>query len=122
MGDTDGSSRAAHGAQSQNSGNDSDGRGGFLSRLIDAFSSRDDLVDQVNGAEVRTQQPRGMINLRRMRVEDVAIPTAEIVSAPSTTSKDELAQISAKADCRESLFMRARWTHRWDLFISRTLH
>jgi magnesium and cobalt transporter len=34
-----------------------------------------------------------MINLRRMRVEDVAIPTAEIVSVSSTIAKDELAQV-----------------------------
>ena len=93
MGDTDGSSKAAHGAQSQNSGNDSDEKGGFLSRIIAAFFSQDDVVDQVNGAEVSTQQPGGMINLHRMRVEDVAIPTAEIVSVPSTTPKDELVQI-----------------------------
>ena len=93
MGDTDGNSGAAHGAQYQNSGNDSHEKGGLFSRIIDAFSSQDDVVDQVNGAEVSTRQPRGMINLRRMRVEDVAIPTAEIVSVPSTTSKDELAQI-----------------------------
>ena len=34
-----------------------------------------------------------MINLRRMRVEDVAIPTAEIISVPVTVTKDELAQV-----------------------------
>ncbi len=93
MGDIDGSSRAAHGAQSQDSSTDSDEKGGFLSRIFDAFSSQDDATGPVNGAEVSSPQPRGMINLRRMRVEDVAIPTAEIISVPSTTPKDELAQI-----------------------------
>ncbi len=93
MGDTDGSSRAAQSAQSQNSSNDGDEKGGLLSRIFDAFSSQGDEADQANGAEVSIQQPRGMINLRRMRVEDVAIPTAEIISVPSTTPKDELAQI-----------------------------
>ncbi len=34
-----------------------------------------------------------MINLRRMRVEDVAIPTAEIVSVSNTIAKDELVQV-----------------------------
>ncbi len=93
MGETDGSSRAAHGAHSQNSSNDSDERGGLFSRLIDVFSSQGEETSQLNGAEVVSAQPRGMINLRRMRVEDVAIPTAEIVSVPSTTLKDELVQI-----------------------------
>ncbi|KIC41194.1 conjugal transfer protein [Ruegeria sp. ANG-R] len=93
MGETDGSSRAAQGAHSENSNNDSDERGGLFSRIFDAFSSQSDETSHVNGAEVTSAQPRGMINLRRMRVEDVAIPTAEIVSVPSTTPKDELAQI-----------------------------
>jgi len=34
-----------------------------------------------------------MINLRRMRVEDVAIPTAEIVAVPNTVTMDELVQV-----------------------------
>ncbi|EEE36431.1 CBS domain protein [Rhodobacteraceae bacterium KLH11] len=93
MGDTDGSSRAAHGAHSQNSNTDSDEKGGLLSRIFDAFSPPGDEASQVNGAEATHSQPRGMINLRRMRVEDVAIPTAEIISVPLITPKDELAQV-----------------------------
>ncbi|WP_428849241.1 hemolysin family protein [Thetidibacter halocola] len=34
-----------------------------------------------------------MINLRRMRVEDVAIPKADIVSVPLTITKDDLATV-----------------------------
>ncbi|NVO57103.1 HlyC/CorC family transporter [Rhodobacteraceae bacterium B1Z28] len=94
MGDTDGSSRAAQSAQSQNSSNDIEEKSGFFSRIFDVFSSPDQEQDSsVNGHEAATSQPRGMINLRRMRVEDVAIPTAEIISVPSTITKDELAQV-----------------------------
>ncbi len=36
---------------------------------------------------------RGMMNLRRMRVEDVAVPKADIVAVPSSISKDELVTV-----------------------------
>lgn len=94
MGDTDGSSMAAQGAQPKNSGEKFGEKAGFFSRIVDALSSQSvEEVGAANGHEVDKVQPRGMINLRRMRVEDVAIPTAEIVSVPSTISKDELAQL-----------------------------
>ena len=94
MGDTDGSSRAAHGAQPQDSSIEIEEKGSFFSRIFDAFSGQnDDQKEVVNGQETMAAQPRGMINLRRMRVEDVAIPTAEIISVPSTIAKDELAQV-----------------------------
>ncbi len=93
MGDTDGSSRAAHSAQSENSSEHGTERNGLFSRLIDAFTSPGDTVGPVNGSQDIPPQSRGMINLRRMRVEDVAIPTAEIISVALTTTKEELAQI-----------------------------
>ncbi|WP_037310897.1 hemolysin family protein [Ruegeria halocynthiae] len=94
MGDTDGSSMAAQSAQPKDSSDKIEERSGFFSRLVDAFSTQsDDSTELSNGHEVDKVQPRGMINLRRMRVEDVAIPTAEIVSVSSTITKDELAQL-----------------------------
>ncbi len=94
MGDTDGSSMAAQGAQPKNGGDNVKEKAGFFSRIVDAFSPQDeDEVHVANGHETDRVQPRGMINLRRMRVEDVAIPTAEIISVPSTITKDELAQV-----------------------------
>jgi magnesium and cobalt transporter len=50
-------------------------------------------------AETPTETPRaagsvlGMLNLRRMRVEDVAIPKPDIVAVPVTISKDELVEV-----------------------------
>ncbi len=92
MGDTDGSSRAAQGAQPQDTNENSE-KSGLFSRILDAFSSHEEETEQMNGHRVTDTQPRGMINLRRMRVEDVAIPSAEIVSVASTCSKEELAQL-----------------------------
>lgn len=94
MGETDGSSMAAQSAQPRNSGENSKEKTGFFSRIVDAFSTpTEGEATAMNGHDTEATQPRGMINLRRMRVEDVAIPTAEIVSVPSTISKDELAQV-----------------------------
>ncbi len=92
MGDTDGSSRAAQSAQSENL--DIEEKSGFFSRIMDAISgTEEEQSPPVNGHEITDNQHRGMVNLRRKRVEDVAIPTVEIVSVPSTISKDELAQV-----------------------------
>ncbi|MGV6804846.1 MAG: hemolysin family protein [Ruegeria sp.] len=93
MDDIDGSSGAAQSAQSRD-GNENNEKGGLFSRLLDAFSTPDsDEAVAANGHEAMATQPRGMINLRRMRVEDVAIPSADIVSVPSTITKEELAQV-----------------------------
>ncbi len=94
MGDTDGSSMAAQGAQPKDGDNDIREKTGFFSRIVDAFSTQNvEEAAAANGHETDKNQPRGMINLRRMRVEDVAIPTAEIISVSSTITKDELAQV-----------------------------
>ncbi|MCA0927832.1 hemolysin family protein [Ruegeria profundi] len=94
MGDTDGSSMAAQSAQPTNGGDAGKEKAGIFSRIVDAFSPQsEDEVQVTNGQDVDKVQPRGMINLRRMRVEDVAIPTAEIISVPSSITKDELAQV-----------------------------
>jgi magnesium and cobalt transporter len=65
-------------------------RSGLFSRLIDALSSGDDSANGTSTAPA--QKAHGLMNLRRMRVEDVAIPSAEIVALPSTASLDELVQ------------------------------
>jgi len=61
---------------------------GFLQRIIGAFSPPEQ--PETGAASSPT---RGMLNLRRMRVEDVAIPKAEIVSVPMDIKKDELVKL-----------------------------
>jgi magnesium and cobalt transporter len=86
----DPSSPAAHGAQ-----NDEDEipgqRPGLLARLFGATPQ--DTTDSVNGTAPDKGVPNGtgaravgLSNLRRLRVEDVAIPRAEIVSVPCDIS------------------------------------
>ena len=94
MGD-DESSIAAQSAHQDTGISDTGDRPGFLGRIIEAFSGGEEAPPLLsNGQPVAAaHQPRGMINLRRMRVEDVAIPTAEIVAVPSTISMDELVNV-----------------------------
>ena len=94
MGETsDGSSGAAHGAQ-----DDSESRpAGLFGRLIGALSPSEDEdgdveIPALSGDPV-AMPPPGMLNLRRMRVEDVMLPKAEIVSVAEDISKDDLVEV-----------------------------
>ncbi|MDJ0627052.1 MAG: hemolysin family protein [Rhodobacter sp.] len=95
MDDADsGSSSAAQGAQDQ----DNEQRGLF-GRLFGALRPSPEVepetpddVERVNGA-VSAPAVLGLLNLRRMRVVDVAIPKADIVSVPADIHKDELVKV-----------------------------
>lgn len=95
MGDTEGGSSAAHGAQTDSNENPrpgADDRAGLFGRILGAFAPGD--VPRETEASAPAAEPsRGLINLRRMRVEDVAIPTADIVSVPVSTERDDLVKI-----------------------------
>ncbi len=94
MGDSiEGSPGAAHGAQE-----DGESRpAGIFGRLIGALSSTDGDETEVQipvlAGDPTTLSAPGMVNLRRMRVEDVMLPKAEIVSVPEEMSKDELVEV-----------------------------
>ena len=66
---------------------------GLFGRLLDAFSGNDPEADARQGDEAGGQGVLGLGNLRRMRVDDVAIPKAEIVAVPVTTTLPELVEI-----------------------------
>ncbi|TCP63022.1 magnesium and cobalt transporter [Rhodovulum bhavnagarense] len=96
MGDEiDGSSSAAQGALETDT---LEGRG-LLGRLVGAImpnaNSPSTGQDQASeGADPPTGAlPPGMLNLRRMRVDDVAIPKAEIEAVPLDIGKDDLVQV-----------------------------
>ena len=91
MGDNDGSSGAAQSAQSAD---DTPKQGGIFARMIGALGATDspETAPDVPVATNGTAE-HGMINLRRLRVEDVAIPSADIVSISVTASKDDLVKV-----------------------------
>mgnify|MGYP006270283971 FL=1 len=94
MDGSDDSSSAAHGAQDDppEAGHSHDG--GLWRRLLDAFNpaseEEDPETEGADGAPADRRQTHGLVNLRRLRVEDVAIPKAEIVAIPDSVTRDEL--------------------------------
>ena len=91
MGDTtDGSSNAALSAQPEGQSKPSKG---WLSRLFGTGNMQAAEAVRPVSPAAPVQQAHGMMNLRRMRVEDVAVPKADIVAVPETISKTELVQL-----------------------------
>ncbi len=68
------------------------GQRGFFGRLLSAFSPGSEPLEAppVEGTQAASQ---GLHALRRMRVDDVAIPKAEIVAVPLDIGKDELVEV-----------------------------
>ncbi len=94
MGDSiEDSSNAAQRAQALSQDTD-DEQGGFFRRVWDAITPGDEVASTTseNGNGQRSQAP-GLGSLGELMVEDVAIPKADIVSVPLTTSRDELVAI-----------------------------
>lgn len=93
MGETaDGSSSAAQGAQ----GETEEHNRGFFSRIVEALSPSDvngTDVPEPNGIVHAPTVAPGMVNLRRMRVEDVSIPQPDIVAVPIDISQDDLIEM-----------------------------
>lgn len=68
---------------------------GFLGRILGAFSAPSEAEPDVGPAlaEAPASPPPGMVNLRRLRVDDVAVPKAEIIAAPITAALPELVEM-----------------------------
>ncbi|WP_223428470.1 hemolysin family protein [Tateyamaria pelophila] len=92
MGENDGSSDAAQSAQSDSDTGSTSQNSGFFARVIGALSPSDTDIEPTENGSQRPQS-HGMINLRRMRVEDVAVPTADITAVPDTVTLDELVEV-----------------------------
>ncbi|MEW9919594.1 hemolysin family protein [Marimonas sp. MJW-29] len=98
MDDKDGSSDAAQRAHpdedSEQQEENAARTGGFFSRVIEALSpSETESPDENTPPPVDRLSARGMMNLRRMRVDDVAIPKADIIAVPVTADLDELVDV-----------------------------
>lgn len=97
MGDTDGPSYAAQSARDELTSYQEpevEKQGGFFSRMFDALTPSDDAdVAEPAGHLVDGPQSHGMINLRRMRVEDVCVPKADITAIADTTTLEDTVAI-----------------------------
>ena len=93
MGDTgEGSSSAAPRAQEEQ---DDEQQRGFFARLLDALNPGTENPDPEIASALAASSPPmlGMLNLRRMRVEDVMIPKADIVAVATDLGQDELVEV-----------------------------
>ena len=100
MGDTDGQSTAAHSAQDhilpddrQPQADTETVKSGFFSRVIGALSPSDVPDAQDVSAAGPERATTGMVNLRRMRVDDVMLPKADITAVSVTSSMKELVNV-----------------------------
>lgn len=68
---------------------------GFLGRILGAFSAPSEGEPDTGPemADTPASPPPGMVNLRRLRVDDVAVPKAEIVAAPISATLPELVEM-----------------------------
>ncbi|WP_299968155.1 hemolysin family protein [uncultured Roseobacter sp.] len=84
MGDTDGhpdAAQRAHAETAPPSDPEASRPGGFFSRVIEALSPGEDAEQPPRQEQTDAPPPtHGMINLRRMRVEDVMLPKADITA------------------------------------------
>jgi len=98
MGDTDGSSDAAQRAQPDENTDPPQSApekpGGFFSRMIGALSPTEENTEAALTPPLPDKlNTRGMMNLRSKRVDDVAIPKADITAVPVTATMDELVDV-----------------------------
>jgi magnesium and cobalt transporter len=97
MGDSiDGSTEAAQSALPYSEA-EKTSSGGFFRRIIGALSPADSGEDDGDASALSSaperQQVHNILNLRRMRVEDVAIPKADITAVPDTITMEELVEL-----------------------------
>jgi magnesium and cobalt transporter len=91
----------AHGPTSQDAdqGSEEPPQRGFFGRILDAFSPTDAESEPderpVQGPvrALNGQTTHGIANLRKMRVDDVAVPKVEITAVPITIGKEELVEV-----------------------------
>lgn len=102
MGSSTDGSNAAQGAQGSTHDDGAEpAQVGFFGRLLSAFSSSKETAGQAGGGvDAQPQQANaagaglpGIGNLRRLRVDDVAVPKVEIVAVPLDIGKDELVEV-----------------------------
>lgn len=81
-------------AQNADEGSDPQSRG-FFGRLLNALSPQDNAQRGESGAAPAGggAAAPGLGNLRRLRVDDVAIPKVEIIAVPLDIGKDELVEV-----------------------------
>ena len=97
MGSSNDGSTAAHSALEVSTDEPASDQGpkGFFGRLLSAFSPAQDPAP-VEVAPGTSTEAHGLYALRKMRVDDVAVPQADIVAVPLDIGKDDLVAVFRK--------------------------
>ncbi len=66
---------------------------GFFGRVFHALTNSESQDDEGEASEDRHSGKPGLVNLRRMRVDDVAIPKVEIIAAPANITLPDLVEM-----------------------------
>lgn len=66
---------------------------GFFGRVFHALTNSEPQDDEDEASEDRHSGKPGLVNLRRMRVDDVAIPKVEIIAAPANITLPDLVEM-----------------------------
>jgi magnesium and cobalt transporter len=96
---TDGSSAAQSAPAMTDEADGEPQQRGFLGRILNAFSTSTDTERKASApaSDAATSAPSGMTpglgNLRRLRVDDVAVPKVDIVAVPIDIGRDELVAV-----------------------------
>lgn len=98
MGSSNDGSIAAQSARYEDQTETEPPQRGLFGRIIDAFSGADSPASGGTGEVLQApatgpQPTHGLGNLRRLRVDDVAVPKAEIVAVPIDLGRDELVAV-----------------------------
>ncbi len=92
MGHSSDSSGEAQFTHSEESNVSSSGSGVLL-RVLNVLGITSKKATEIEVENVVLDPGHGIINLRKMRVEDVAVPTAEIIAVPDSIKKADLVEI-----------------------------
>ncbi len=97
MGSSNDGSTAAHSALEVSTDEPASDQGpkGFFGRLLSAFSSSPEPAPAETAPGTSTEA-HGLYALRKMRVDDVAVPQADIVAVPLDIGKDDLVAVFRK--------------------------
>jgi len=94
MADTsEGSSSAAQRAPEPDTPTDTDKTPGLFGRIMSSLSPTEDEPPVIEAPARHVPTGHGMVNLRRMRVEDVMVPKVEITAVPSDITKKDLVKV-----------------------------
>ena len=120
MEDNDGSSKAAQSAPSKSVANFN-----FSEKLMGLFSRKktdniSETNDEIQENKISTVS-HGMFNLRRLCVEDVAIPKAEIVSVSADIKKSELVSVFRESGLTRLPVYEGLWIIQLEWFILKIL-